>query len=111
MTSTQGGPAISTTVTLADLDAEPYALMARLRDQEPVAWVPVLDGWLVTRRDLCIEVARRRTVHGRRSAVLDRSRGRCGMLSLDGEEHRRHRDPFADAFRRPQVAGVFTPRR
>jgi cytochrome P450 len=111
MTSTQGGPALGTTVTLADLDAEPYALMARLRDQEPVAWVPVLDGWLVTRRDLCIEVMRdaeRFTVDDPRFSTA-RVVG-PSMLSLDGEEHRRHRDPFADAFRRPQVIERFAER-
>jgi len=32
------------------------------------------------------------------------------MLSLDGEEHRRHRDPFATAFRRPQVMERFGER-
>jgi cytochrome P450 len=32
------------------------------------------------------------------------------MLSLDGDEHRRHRDPFAAAFRLPQVRERFTQR-
>jgi cytochrome P450 len=32
------------------------------------------------------------------------------MLSLDGDEHRRHRDPFAAALRRPQVMERFTGR-
>src|SRR4029079_3191116 len=32
------------------------------------------------------------------------------MLSLDGAEHRRHRDPFATAFRRPQVMERFGER-
>ena len=32
------------------------------------------------------------------------------MLSLDGDEHRRHRDPFAAAFRRPQVMERFGDR-
>ena len=30
--------------------------------------------------------------------------------SLDGDEHRRHRDPFAAAFRRPQVMERFADR-
>jgi len=45
-------------VTLDQLDTDPHPVLAALREREPVSWVPVLDGWLVTRRDLCIEVMR-----------------------------------------------------
>jgi len=82
--------------------------MVALREREPVSWVPVLDGWLVTRRDLCIEVMRDAalfTVDDPRfstAQVVGPS-----MLSLDGEEHRRHRDPFARAFLRPEVRERF----
>jgi cytochrome P450 len=91
-------------LTLAELDADPHGRLAGLRDREPVSWVPVLDGWLVTRRDLCIEVMRDAatfTVDDPRfstAQVVGPS-----MLSLDGDEHRRHRDPFAAALRRPDV--------
>jgi cytochrome P450 len=87
-------------LTLEQLDADPYGPLAALRASEPVSWVPVLDGWLVTRRDLCIEVMRdaeRFTVDDPRfstAQVVGPS-----MLSLDGETHRRHRDPFAEALR------------
>jgi cytochrome P450 len=99
---------IGASVTLADLDGEPYPLLARLRAAEPVAWLPVLDGWLVTRRDLCIEVMRdpdRFTVDDPRFSTA-RVVG-PSMLSLDGDEHRRHREPFAAAFRRPEVMARF----
>ena len=98
-------------VTLAQLDAEPHLALARLREREPVSWVPVLDGWLVTRRDLCIEVmrdARRFTVDDPRfstAQVVGPS-----MLSLDGDEHRRHRDPFARAFLGPNARARFADR-
>ena len=46
---------LGATATLEDFDA-PYALLARLREREPVAWVAVLEGWLVTRRDLAMQV-------------------------------------------------------
>ena len=91
-------------LTLDELDTDPHAALARLREHEPVSWVPVLDGWLVTRRDLCIEVMRdadRFTVDDPRfstAQVVGPS-----MLSLDGDEHRRHRDPFAAAFLRPDA--------
>jgi cytochrome P450 len=98
-------------VTLAELDGAPYDLLARLREHEPVSWLPVLDGWLVTRRDLCIEVMRDAatfTVDDPRfstAQVVGPS-----MLSLDGDEHRRHRDPFASALRRPEVMERFGER-
>ena len=87
-------------LTLEVLDADPHAALALLREHEPVSWVPVLDGWVVTRRDLCIEIMRdavRFTVDDPRfstAQVVGPS-----MLSLDGETHRRHRDPFAEALR------------
>lgn len=103
------GPVAS--ITLAELDADPYPVLAKLREDTPVAWVPALDGWVVTRRDLCVDVMRdatRFTVDDPRfstAQVVGPS-----MLSLDGEEHRRHRDPFATAFRRPQVMERFGER-
>jgi cytochrome P450 len=102
---------LGATVTLDALAGRPYDLLARLRAVEPVAWLPVLDGWLVTRRDLCIEVMRdanRFTVDDPRfstAQVVGPS-----MLSLDGSEHRRHRDPFATAFHKPEVTARFTTR-
>ena len=76
---------LGATVTLDALAGRPYDLLARLRAVEPVAWLPVLGGWLVTRRDLCIEVMRdadRFTVDDPRfstAQVVGPS-----MLSLDG---------------------------
>src|SRR5580693_8652211 len=45
-------------VTLAELRDDPHPALARLRAAEPVSWVPVLNGWLVTRRDLAVAVMR-----------------------------------------------------
>ena len=98
-------------LTLELLDQDPYGALARLREHEPVAWVPVLGGWLVTPRDLCIEAMRdsnRFTVDDPRfstAQVVGPS-----MLSLDGDEHRRHRDPFARAFLGPEARGRFAAR-
>ncbi|HUO45591.1 MAG TPA: cytochrome P450 [Acidimicrobiia bacterium] len=95
-------------VTLKDLEGDPHPLLARLRAEEPVAWVPTLDGWLVTRRDLCVEVMRDPvtfTVDDPRfstAQVVGPS-----MLSLDGDNHARHRDPFAAAFRNAEVQSRF----
>ena len=100
---------IGAQVTLAELEDDPHPLLARLRAQEPVSWVPVLDAWLVTRRDLVVEAMRDAatfTVDDPRFStgqVVGRS-----MLTLDGEEHARHRGPFAHAFRRDAVHERFT---
>jgi len=96
-------------LTLQQLDADPYDSLAQMRASEPVSWVPVVDGWLVTRRDLCIDVMRDAelfTVDDPRFSTA-RVVG-PSMLSLDGAEHRRHRDPFADAFRKPEVMRRFS---
>lgn len=42
---------IGETLTLAELEAEPDPILARLRAEEPVSWVPAMDMWLVTRWD------------------------------------------------------------
>ena len=100
---------IGAAATLAELELDPHPLLARLREREPVSWLPALGGWLVTRRDLVLEAMRdpaRFTVDDVRFStgqVVGPS-----MLTLDGAEHGRHRDPFARAFRRDAVRQRFT---
>jgi cytochrome P450 len=108
VTSTRDSSPLGEALTLRELEVEPYDALARLREREPVSWVPVVDGWVVSRRDLCIEVMRdaeRFTVDDPRFSTA-RVVG-PSMLSLDGDEHRRHRDPFAAAFRRSDVKERF----
>ncbi len=91
-------------VTLADLDDDPHPVLARLRDAEPVSWVPVLDRWLVTRRDLALLVMRDAatfTVDDPRFSTA-RIVG-PSMLSLDGAQHDRHRRPFTGPFSQAAV--------
>ncbi len=95
---------IGAAVTLADLDGELHPLLRRLREREPVSWLPALGAWLVTRRDVALRVLRDSsafTVDDPRFSTA-RVVGQS-MLSLDGAEHKRHRDPFADAFRHAEV--------
>ncbi|MGW4754793.1 cytochrome P450 [Streptomyces chartreusis] len=86
--------------TLDELTRDPHARLAQLRAREPVSWLPELDGWLVTRRDLAMNVMRDAatfTVDDPRfstAQVVGPS-----MLSLDGDRHARHREPFAAPFR------------
>ncbi|MEX2423211.1 MAG: cytochrome P450 [Acidimicrobiia bacterium] len=96
-------------VTREVLAADLHGVLRELRESEPVSWIPSLHGWMVTRRDLAIEVLRdpdRFTVEDPRFStgqVLGPS-----MLSLDGVEHARHRAPFADSLRLPRVREHFT---
>lgn len=95
---------IGAAATLAELETDPHPLLARLRAAEPVSWLPVLGGWLVTRHDLAQSVLRAAsdfTVDDPRfstAAVVGPS-----MLSLDGAEHNRHRAAFAPDFKPRQV--------
>ena len=69
-----------------------------------MSWLPAIDGWLVTRRDLALAAMRDAeafTVDDPRfttAQVVGES-----MLSLDGAEHDRHRAPFVAPLRLGEV--------
>ncbi len=95
-------------ITLAQLEGDPHRPLASLRAREPVSWVPVLGGWLVTRHDLAVAAmsdAANLTVDDpgfSTAQVVGPS-----MLSLDGRDHARHRAPFAAPFRAAAVTERF----
>jgi cytochrome P450 len=99
---------IGAAATLTELETDPHALLARLRASEPVSWVPALEGWLVTRRDLALQVMRDPDTF-----TVDDERFSTGrvvgpsMLTLDGAAHGRHRAPFARPFRLDAVRERF----
>ncbi|MGO9823286.1 MAG: cytochrome P450 [Solirubrobacteraceae bacterium] len=96
-------------VTIEQLDRDPHPVHARLREHEPVSWLPCLDGWLVTRHDLVLTAMRDPvmfTVDDPRfstAQVIGPS-----MLSLDGEPHALHRAAFVGPFRPAAVRERFT---
>jgi cytochrome P450 len=91
---------IGATTTIDQLDRDPHPVLARLREHEPVSWLPALGGWLVTSYALAVEAMRAAelfTVDDERfstAQVIGPS-----MLSLDGEAHAAHRAPFVAPFR------------
>jgi cytochrome P450 len=91
---------IGASVTLDQLDHDPHQIHARLRQSEPVSWLPALDGWLVTRHDLALAVMR-----DAKTFTVDDPRFSTAqivgpsMLSLDDKAHARHRRPFTAPFR------------
>ena len=94
-------------ITLEQLEADPHPVLAALR---PIAWVPVLNGWLVTGRDAALRVMR-----DAETFTVDDPRFSTGrvvgpsMLTRDGSEHARHRDPFAEPLRLAEVRRRFAP--
>jgi cytochrome P450 len=100
---------IGAAASLEELELDPHPLLRRLRESEPVSWLPALGAWLVTRRDLAL-----RAMRDSESFTVDDPRFSTGrvvgpsMLTLDGAEHGRHRDPFARPFRLDAVRERFT---
>ena len=87
-------------ITLEELERDPYPIYARLRDEEPVAWVPAVQLWLVTRYedvrtvDLSPEVFTAATD----PSTLNRTMG-VNMLGSEGPDQRRIRRVVEPPFR------------
>jgi cytochrome P450 len=100
---------IGAAATLEELDRDPHPLLARLREREPVSWLPALGAWLVTDRALALKAMR-----DPETFTVDDPRFSTGrvvgpsMLTLDGAAHARHRDPFARPFRLEAVRERFS---
>jgi hypothetical protein len=96
-------------VDVAELERDPHPSLARLRTAGAVVWVPALDGWVVTTRDLALAAMRDDV-----GLTVDDPRFTTGqitgpsMLSTDGAEHARHRTPFARPFRLDAIRERFT---
>jgi cytochrome P450 len=87
-------------VRLADLDADPYPILARLRREEPVTWVPETQMWFLTRRAEIVDVLRdagRFTTEAERSTIRDIFGDH--MMTTDGEVALRHKRSCLHAFR------------
>jgi len=103
-------PSIGETVTVERLSRDPYRILARLRAESPVAWVPELSCWLVTGYDAAVEVMR-----DAGSFTVDHPGFSTqqvigpSMLSLDGAAHRLHRDPFSAPFRLQAIGESVSP--
>ncbi len=95
---------IGEALTRADLDADLHTICAELRADEPVSWIPALNGWMITERALVLEVlqdAELFTVDDPRFAVKQVMGP--NMLGTDGAEQVRHRTPFEEDFKMSAV--------
>ena len=99
---------VGASITLDDLAGDVHPHLARLRATEPVSWLPALGGWLVTDRTSALEVLRDAATY-----TVDDPRFSTAqvvgpsMLSTDGDEHTRHRAPFASPFQQAAVREGF----
>ena len=88
-------------VTVADLERDPYPIYAYLRDEQPVAYMPCMDVWMVTTWDdvsAAVTDPERFPAHVDRSPT-DRALGGVSMMTTDGEPAKERRRPFDDTFR------------
>ena len=96
-------------VTLDDLEqAGREHVLDDLREREPVTWLPALGGWLITAREPARQILLPKsgaTVEAEQNMVRA-SLGRM-MLTVDGDEHERYRQPFEVPFRAREAERLF----
>ena len=99
---------IGARITLADLAGDVHPTLHKLRQSEPVSWLPALNAWLVTKRNDAVEVMRdAKTYTVDHPGFSTAQVVGPSMLSLDGEQHQRHRGPFEKPFRKRGVQARF----
>lgn len=86
-------------LSLAELDATPDPILARMRAEEPVCWVPALEMWLVTRWDDVAFVESNPELFSAATepSFLARALGQ-NMLTCDPPQHTRLQDAFKPSF-------------
>ena len=101
-------------VTVEDLERDPYPIYKRLRDQEPISRVESVGLWLVTRWDDVMHVDENPEVFTAETepSTLNRTFGK-NLLGSEGSYHRKIRSIIEPAFRpgavRPYIEEVIAP--
>jgi cytochrome P450 len=98
-------------IEFADLELDSrVGALDRLRAAEPISWVPALGGWLLTSHALARELLGRGEFTVWAEPNLVRASLGVMMLTSDGAEHARQRQPFDEPFRvRPVRERFATP--
>jgi cytochrome P450 len=91
---------VGETITLEELERDPYPIYARLRDEEPVAWVPAVELRLVTRFDDVrhVDLTPEIFTAATDPSTLNRTMG-VSMLGMEGPEQQRIRRVLEPPFR------------
>ncbi len=95
-------------ITLAELDCNPYPAFARLREREPISWIPAVNMWYIVGyedvRTALLDSARLTTASAR-STIFDTFGAQ--VLTTEGTTHERYRQalrhPFTPAFIRAHL--------
>ncbi len=94
-------------IQVDDLDADPYPIYARLRREAPVAYVPSVDTWFVTRFADVQTVAERSDLfpatHG--ESPVEITFGKPAIIAVEGDVHHELRRSFDGKFRPRTVEG------
>jgi cytochrome P450 len=107
VTAGSGTPTIGAGITLEDLERDPYPIYQRLRDEEPVSWVPAVGLWLVTRWDDVYFADHNPELFtgATNPSTLNRTMG-VNMLGSEGDSHDRVRNVVEAPFRPREVAAL-----
>ena len=99
---------LGTDISLADLEADPDPILARLRAETPVAWVPAMEMWLVTRWDDVVYMEDHPELFSAATepSFLARALGQ-NMLTCDPPEHTRLQAIMQPPFQSGGRSGTF----
>lgn len=97
--------ALANSVTVGELEADPYPVYARLRRDAPVSFIPAVGLWFVTRYDDVEFVASRpdRFTAELDDSPVDRTFGSPTIITVDGERHLDLRRGLDSKYRPRQV--------
>ncbi|MEN0137779.1 MAG: cytochrome P450 [Rhodococcus sp. (in: high G+C Gram-positive bacteria)] len=90
---------IADSITIDQLDADPFPIFAQLRKHDPVAWVPVAGAWFVTRRADMESIYRRSDLVTAATPdnPVNSHLGVPNVLTAEGDTHDYLRGPMSHA--------------
>jgi len=97
--------AFATSVTVGDLEADPYPVYARLRREAPVCFIPAVGLWFVTRYDDVEYVVTHPAEFTAElsDSPVDRTFGSPTIITVDGDRHQDLRRGLDSKYRPRQV--------
>lgn len=101
--------AVADWVTLDDLATDPYPAFSRLREEAPVAWIPALDRYFVSRFSDCFFVETHNELFIPQTNSLVRESIGVSMISKGDPEHAAERSAIAASVRARTVNEVWRP--
>jgi cytochrome P450 len=93
--------AFAESVTVAELEMDPYPIYARLRQEAPVCFIPAVGLWFVTRYDDVEFVGAHPELFSAQldDSPVDRTFGSPTIITVDGELHRELRRALDTKYR------------